>query len=114
MKNADGSTVLHSAFCILTFMYFSVVIPTYNRLDMLLRVLEALEAQAEAPLFEVIVINDGSTDETDRVVGQRGGIIFRTQKNSGPGAARNHGVTLSKGKFVVFIGDDTVPEPRFL
>ena len=95
-------------------MYFSVVIPTYNRLDMLLRVLDALEGQADAPEFEVIVINDGSTDETDRIVGQRSGITFRTQKNSGPGAARNHGVALSNGKFVVFIGDDTVPEPRFL
>jgi glycosyltransferase involved in cell wall biosynthesis len=95
-------------------MYFSIVIPTHNRLDMLLRVLDALEAQADAPEFEVIVINDGSTDETERVVGQRGGITFRTQKNSGPGAARNHGVALASGKFVVFIGDDTVPEPRFL
>ena len=94
--------------------YFSVVIPTYNRLDMLLRVLDALEAQADAPEFEVIVINDGSTDGTERVIGGRRGITFRTQTNSGPGAARNHGVALAKGKFVVFIGDDTVPEQRFL
>src|SRR5262245_46065866 len=95
-------------------MYFSVVIPTYNRLDMLLRVLDALERQADAPEFEVIVINDGSTDDTERVVSGRPGITFRTQNNAGPGAARNHGVALAKGKFVVFIGDDTVPEPRFL
>lgn len=94
--------------------YFSVVIPTYNRLDMLLRVLDALEGQIDAPPFEVIVINDGSKDDTDRVVSQRKGITFRTQPNGGPGRARNHGVTLAKGKIVVFIGDDTVPEPRFL
>ncbi len=95
-------------------MYFSVVIPTYNRLDMLLRVLDALEAQVDAPAFEVIVINDGSTDATEQTVAGRKGIVFRTQPNGGPGRARNHGVTLAKGKFVVFIGDDTVPEPRFL
>ncbi|HYI10103.1 MAG TPA: glycosyltransferase [Thermoanaerobaculia bacterium] len=95
-------------------MYFSVVIPTYNRLDMLLRVLDALEAQVDAPAFEVIVVNDGSKDDTDRVVSQRKGIIFRTQPNGGPGRARNHGVSLATGKFIVFIGDDTVPEPRFL
>jgi GT2 family glycosyltransferase len=95
-------------------MFFSVVIPTYNRLDMLLRVLDALEKQVDAPEFEVIVIDDGSTDDTERVIGARRGITFRTQKNSGPGTARNHGVALAKGKFVVFIGDDTVPEPRFL
>lgn len=94
--------------------YFSVVIPTYNRLDMLLRVLDSLEKQVDAPPFEVIVINDGSKDDTERVISQRPGITFRTQPNSGPGRARNHGVSLAQGKFVVFIGDDTVPEPRFL
>lgn len=95
-------------------MYFSVVIPTYNRLDMLLRVLDALDAQVDAPPFEIIVVNDGSTDATDQTLASRKGITFRTQPNGGPGRARNHGVTLAKGKFVVFIGDDTVPEPRFL
>ena len=95
-------------------MYFSVVIPTYNRLDMLLRVLDALRTQVDAPPFETIVINDGSKDDTERVIGARSDVIFRTQPNSGPGRARNHGVSLAKGKFVIFIGDDTVPEPRFL
>src|SRR5436190_1992815 len=95
-------------------MYFSVVIPTYNRLDMLLRVLDALQAQQDAPEFETIVINDGSKDDTERVLSQRTGITFRTQPNGGPGRARNHGVTLARGRFVIFIGDDTVPEPRFL
>jgi glycosyltransferase involved in cell wall biosynthesis len=95
-------------------MNFSVVIPTYNRLDMLLRVLDSLERQVDAPPFEVIVINDGSTDETERAMAQRKGIIFRTQPNGGPGRARNHGVSLASGKYVLFIGDDTVPEPRFL
>lgn len=95
-------------------MYFSVVVPTYNRLDMLLRVLDALDAQIDAPPFEVIVINDGSKDDTEKLMARRQGITFRTQPNSGPGRARNHGVSLAKGTFVVFIGDDTVPEPRFL
>jgi glycosyltransferase involved in cell wall biosynthesis len=94
--------------------YFSVVIPTYNRLEMLVRVLDALDAQVDAPEFETIVINDGSSDATDATISQRKGITFRTQPNGGPGRARNHGVTLAKGKFVVFIGDDTVPEARFL
>jgi glycosyltransferase involved in cell wall biosynthesis len=102
------SSILNSQF------YFSVVIPTYNRLDMLLRVLDALEKQTGAPTFEIIVINDGSTDDTERVMAQRSGITFRTQANAGPGRARNHGVTLATGQFIVFIGDDTVPEPRFL
>ena len=78
-------------------MYFSVVIPTYNRLDMLLRVLDALEAQAEAPEFEVIVINDGSTDPTQNIPTMHWDLRlqFRTQPNSGPSKARNHGVSLA-------------------
>ena len=98
--------------------YFSVVIPTYNRLPMLVRVLDALEAQTEAPDFEVIVIDDGSSDGTNAAIGKRIGrnyqLIFRSQENSGPGRARNAGVLLAHGTFVIFIGDDTVPEPCFL
>ena len=81
---------------------------------MLQRVLDALEQQRDAPQFETIVINDGSSDDTDAVLKHRRGITFRSQANAGPGRARNHGVSLAKGRFVIFIGDDTVPEPRFL
>ena len=94
--------------------YFSIIIPTHNRLDMLQRVVDGLQTQIEAPGFEIIIINDGSTDETDRVMSARQGITFRSQPNSGPGKARNHGVSIANGRFVVFLGDDTVPEPRFL
>ena len=94
--------------------YFSIVIPTYNRLPMLERVLDALGSQIDPPSFEIIVVSDGSTDDTDRTMSGRRGITFRTQPNSGPGRARNLGVSLAKGRFVLFIGDDTVPEPHFL
>lgn len=101
--------------------YLSVVIPTYNRLETLQRVLDALAAQNEAPQFEVVLVNDGSSDATDAQV--RAGIAagrwpfpltFETQENSGPGRARNRGVALAEGRYVIFIGDDTVPEPQFL
>jgi len=95
-------------------MDFSVVIPTYNRLEMLVRVLDALDAQLDAPPFEVIIVYDASTDATERTMAQRKGILFRTQANGGPGRARNHGVSLAQGKIVLLIGDDTVPAPRFL
>lgn len=94
--------------------YFSVVIPTYNRLDMVLRVLEALQKQVDAPQFETIVINDGSKDAAYSALADRSDITYRAQTNSGPSRARNHGVSLARGKFVIFIGDDTVPESRFL
>jgi len=98
--------------------YFSVVIPTYKRLPMLLRVLDSLEGQQAAPEFEVIVIDDGSGNDTAAVMqAQRAkhyALTFQSQPNSGPGRARNHGVALASGRYVLFIGDDTVPEPHFL
>jgi GT2 family glycosyltransferase len=100
-------------------LYFSVVVPTHNRLATLLQVLDALENQDDAPGYEVIVIDDGSTDHTSEILPARRSPLaarfhFRSQPNSGPGRARNHGVSIASGRFVVFIGDDTVPEPRFL
>jgi glycosyltransferase involved in cell wall biosynthesis len=98
--------------------YFSVVIPTHKRLPMLLRVLDALEEQRGAPDLEVIVIDDGSGDDTSEVMRARRAnhytLTFRTQPNAGPGRARNHGVSLAAGRYILFIGDDTVPEPTFL
>lgn len=98
--------------------YFSVVIPTYRRLPMLQRVLDALEEQRGAPDLEVIVIDDGSGDDTSDVMRNRRAshynLTFRTQPNGGPGRARNHGVSLAAGRYILFIGDDTVPEPTFL
>lgn len=95
----------------------SVVIPTWNRLPMLVRVLDALGRQEEAPPFEVIVINDGSTDDTEATMTKAAypyPFTFQSQANSGPGKARNRGASLAQGRYVVFIGDDTVPEGRFL
>lgn len=98
--------------------FFSVVIPTYNRVDMLLRVLGAMTRQIDTPSFEVIVINDGSTDDTIERAKElhfhEFAYSFRSQQNGGPGKARNYGVVLARGRYIVFIGDDTVPEPRFL
>lgn len=101
--------------------YFSVVVPTYNRIRMLIQVLDALGNQVDAPSFEVVVVNDGSKDDTEERVAQwKEGrtssfpFTFVTQPNGGPGRARNRGVSLSRGRYVIFIGDDTVPDRRFL
>jgi len=102
-------------------MKFSVVIPTYNRLATLRMVLTALGLQNDAPRFEVVIVDDGSSDGTARELEQASAsgklpfeFQFISQKNSGPGRARNRGVEMATGDYVVFIGDDTVPEERFL
>ncbi len=96
---------------------FSVIIPTYNRLDVLPEVLEAVENQVDGPSFEVIVVDDGSTDGTDSWLRSREFAVPAhcvRQENSGPAVARNQGVMTSQGTWVAFLGDDTVPEPDWL
>ncbi|MEM1202367.1 MAG: glycosyltransferase [Acidobacteriota bacterium] len=96
---------------------YSVIVPTYNRLDVLPEVLAALEVQVGAPEFEVLVIDDGSTDGTwDWLEGRefKVPVIRHHQENAGPAAARNWGVTRASGARVAFLGDDTVPSKGWL
>jgi len=98
--------------------YFSVVVPTYNRLGRLRHVITAFERQAyPSDAYEVIVISDGSTDGTDAYLETlRSTMQLRwlTQPNQGPAAARNAGVQTAVGEFIVFVDDDVVPEPQLL
>jgi GT2 family glycosyltransferase len=96
---------------------FSVVIPTFERPDTLLMVLDALGRQAAPPDFEVIVVDDGSRDSTTarlRALSPAYPLRFFRQENSGPAAARNRGVEEAKGRWILFLGDDTVPEADLL
>lgn len=96
---------------------FSVVVPTYRRPDTLFRVLDALGSQDSPPDFEVVVVDDGSGDGTDqRLRAYRAPYPLRcfSQENAGPARARNRGVEEARGDIVLFLGDDTVPEPQLL
>ncbi len=95
----------------------SVIIPTYNRMDVLPEVLAALETQEEAPSFEVMVVDDGSTDGTGEWLTSqsfRVPVEVLSQPNAGPAAARNRGVKHASGGRVAFLGDDTVPSRGWL
>lgn len=88
----------------------SVVIPTFNRAATLPRALDSVIAQT-CPDWEIIVVDDGSTDATSNVLnaykvrlGQR--LITIRQKNSGCSAARNRGVDFARGTFVAFLDSD--------
>jgi GT2 family glycosyltransferase len=91
----------------------SIVIPTYNRREQLVRVLAGLEGQSIGPdIFEVVVVDDGSTDGTGAwLEAQRRAFHLRTvrQKNGGPARARNAGVEASRGDLLLFLDDDVEP-----
>jgi GT2 family glycosyltransferase len=96
---------------------FSVVIPTFERPDTLHQVLEALGRQGGGVDFEVVVVDDGSRDDTPRrlrALSPPYPFRFFRQENSGPAAARNRGVEEARGRWILFLGDDTVPERDLL
>ena len=85
---------------------FSVVIPTYNRVNLLLRALASVWSQTLTDL-EVVVVDDGSTDETsERLAGLGDRVQLITQANRGPGSARNLGANVARGKYVAFLDSD--------
>ena len=92
----------------------SVIIPTYNRPGWLSQSLESVLNQTLLPM-EIIVINDGSSsDEAQKIAEKYPGVQYFWQENQGPGAARNYGFQLSKGRFIQFLDDDDWLGPNAL
>ena len=94
----------------------SVVIPTRNRRDVLIRVLKKLAMQACRPeLFEIVLVDDNSNDGTyDEIIRSfsksKTHINYILQKQSGAGAARNRGVREAQGDWILFLDADLIPE----
>lgn len=89
----------------------SVVIPTYNRARYLAEAIESLLGQTYTD-FEVIVVDDGSTDETPDVAARYSSEVrYVRQSNSERGAARNHGLRLARGEYVAFLDSDDFWKP---
>src|SRR5438093_1121539 len=99
-------------------LQLSVVIPTYNRRESLLRALNALARQTyPADTFEVVVISDGATDGTREAIESLTmpyRLTFVEQKNSGPSVARNNGAERAQAPLIVYMDDDIEPVPAFL
>lgn len=97
--------------------FISVIIPTYNRKDSLLRTLESLARQTyPADRFEVIVVDDGGSDGTGEVTQRTFPFALRyvRQENQGDAIARNRGASEAQGDVLQFLDDDIVVEPGFL
>jgi len=100
----------------------SVIIPTYNRADYLLEAMDSVFEQTYRPI-ELIVVDDGSTDDTLRVVEEwrisHGGddklfLRYFNQENSGAPAARNLGLIESRGEYIQFLDSDDLLHPEKL
>ena len=99
-------------------LFFSVIIPTYNRPQILAGCLEAL-AVLDYPRdrFEVIVVDDGSPTPLDSIVEpfkEKIALKLIRQENAGPAVARNKGAEIAQGEFLAFTDDDCRPVPDWL
>jgi len=85
----------------------SVIIPTYNRENFICDAIDSVLAQ-EYKNLEIIIVDDGSNDNTEKVVKNKYGekIIYLKQRNMGPSRARNEGLKVSKGEYIAFLDSD--------
>jgi len=93
----------------------SVVVPTFNRCDVLAATLDALAAQTlDADRWEVVVVDNGSSDGTSAMLDERRAtypvpLRVGREPKPGPAAARNRGVAETSGRLLLLLGDDTPP-----
>jgi glycosyltransferase involved in cell wall biosynthesis len=95
-------------------MSASIIIPTFNGASRIGNCLDSLVKQTTGRDVEILVVDDGSTDNTAKVV--RGYSLVRliTQINAGPASARNRGALEARGRILLFTDDDCVPMPDWL
>jgi len=100
--------------------FVSVVVPTYNRKEMLRECLESLFIQNYPKnKYEIIVVNDGSTDGTEEILKEyerKAPCKFKwfTQKNKGPASGRNLGIKNATGEIVCFVDDDCIADKNWI
>ena len=92
----------------------SIIIPTFNGASRIGHCLDALLNQTSGKNVEILVVNDGSTDNTVGVVERSSGVRLISQANAGPAAARNRGALEARGTIILFTDDDCVPIPDWL
>jgi len=95
---------------------FSVIIPTYNRCYILWRAIQSVLTQTY-PFFEILIIDDASSDDTEKLVGQFSDPrvrYFKLRKNVGPAKARNFGLKKAKGKYIAYLDSDNQWHKEYL
>lgn len=91
----------------------SVVVSTYNRAQYLPDLLAALDAQTLGD-FEVVIVDNGSGDESAAILSSAAVQVVTLPTNRGPGGGRNAGVAATRGDVIAFTDDDCIPQPTWL
>jgi cellulose synthase/poly-beta-1,6-N-acetylglucosamine synthase-like glycosyltransferase len=92
----------------------SLIIPTFNGAGRIGNCLAALLKQIDGKNVEILVVNDGSTDNISGTVARYSGVRLINQRKSGPAAARNRGALEARGGIILFTDDDCVPVSSWL
>lgn len=95
--------------------YFSIIIPTYNRAHLIAKTIESVLAQEDTS-FEIIVVDDGSKDNTEEVVAhiKDERVSYYKKENAERGAARNYGARRARGRYLNFFDSDDLLYPNHL
>ncbi|MFL9843914.1 glycosyltransferase [Flavobacterium rhizosphaerae] len=98
-------------------MYFSLVIPVYNRPHEVRELLESLSQQDYGGKFEVVIVEDGSAISSREIVETFSGKLFLSyyyKQNTGPGDSRNYGMEKAKGDYFIILDSDCIIPPGYL
>lgn len=88
----------------------SVIIPAFNEGDTIGEIIDQISSRY--PEFEIIVVNDGSTDDTGRIAKDKGAIVYNLPYNIGNGAAVKSGIRIASGEILVFMDGDGQHNPE--
>lgn len=91
----------------------SVIIPTYNRAQLVVEAIKSVEMQSY-PAVQIIVIDDGSVDNTAQIVAAFKNVEYYYQENKGQAAARNLGLSYAKGEYIASLDSDDIWHKDFL
>lgn len=98
----------------MNYPHVSVVVPAFNAQKTIAQNLFALQQQTYSGKTEIILVDDGSKDQTGAIARSFSEVIYVHQSNAGPAAARNKGISVSSGEIIFFTDSDCIPHKNWI